>query len=760
MSGATFLFLFIFFVSGFAALLYQIIWQRMLTFFGGADVYAVTIVVSAFMGGLGFGSLAGGHVADRLGARGRLLAFASCELAIAVFAALSATIYYDVLYVGIGATTMPRAGMAAIIFVVTLWPTFFMGMSLPLLARAMTQDAGRPARWVPILYGWNTFGAACGSLFAAAILFRTFDFATSVRIGAGLSFGCAVAALAGALYVGRRTPGASDVSPNSPALGPARDTAGPRTHFRLPAWIVMYSLSGFVALSLEIVWFRILGVLLKANSFTFGHLLAVFLAGVGLGALAGNSRPARSWAPAEAFLLLQAGIPIVAVALLGAFVMFVGRIDLADPVWQYLGRYETLSTEELSSSLGLVLALYVVLPIGLLGLPTLMMGVSFGHLQRAVQTDLAALGRRVGWLQTANIVGSMLGAMLTGLVLLDGLGTAGTLRLLVSCSVVFLLLFVQLQPGGGLWRRRAAAIALVAAAMYATPSATTLWSRLHGTAPDQVIHAEDSSGLSVLKSLPDRTTTVLHANGLGQSVLPYGGFHTVLGALPVLIHPAPVAVAVIGLGSGDTVFGIGGRPETRTIDSIEIIEAELKTLRLLDQQRTYPALRMLLQDTRVHHWFTDGRMFLRRGSRRYDVIEADALRPTSAYSGNLYSVEYFELLRDRLNAGGLAVTWTPTPRVIDTFVKVFPHVLVFRDDLAVGGIMPVSFDRQAIADRLRLPVIRDYYQRGDVDIETLLAPYLRHEPRRYGPEFDRGALVDVNRDLFPKDEFAIAYRGR
>ena len=265
--------------------------------------------------------------------------------------------------------------------------------------------------------------------------------------------------------------------------------------------------------------------------------------------------------------------------------------------------------------------------------------------------------------------------------------------------------------------------------------------------------------MSVLKSTPNSAETIVHANGLGQSILPYGGLHTVLGALSAMLHPKPVEVAVIGLGSGDTVFGIGGRSETKSIDSIEIIAPELETLRLLDQRRMYPALRMLLGDLRLQHWFTDGRMLIRKGSRRYDVIEADALRPTSAYAGNLYSVEYFELLRDRLNPGGLAVTWTPTQRVVDTFVKVFPHVLVF-EDMAIGTTIPLSLDRPAIADRMRQPFTRDYYRRGEIDIEKLLAPYLLRDPRVYGPDFDRQALVDVNRDLFPKDEFAIDYRGR
>jgi hypothetical protein len=446
-SSASVAFLFVFFVSGFTALVYQIVWQRMLSFFGGADVYSVTIIVSAFMGGLGFGSLAGGYLADRLGARGRLLAFASCELAIAVFAVFSATIYYDVLYLGLGSWAMPRAAMAAIIFGVTLWPTFFMGMSLPLLATAMTHEARQPARWVPVLYGWNTLGAACGSLFAAAILFRAVDLVTSVRVGATLSAACALGALLVAPRLVRGWSAVAEVA-TPKALVPVLDS-GHQHHFSLSTWIAIYALSGFIALSLEIVWFRILGVILKANSFTFGHLLGVYLAGVGLGSLVASSRLARSWQPARAFLLLQAAIPSVAVISLTVFVMFVHQIDVADPLWQYLGRYETLSSEEVvGSGRGLFFALYVAVPIGLMGLPTLMMGLSFGHLQRAVQTDLATLGRRVGWLQTANIAGSMVGAMLTGLVLLDVLGSAGTLQLLVLCSTMFILLYGHVSPAG------------------------------------------------------------------------------------------------------------------------------------------------------------------------------------------------------------------------------------------------------------------------------------------------------------------------
>ncbi len=129
----------VFLCSGFAALLYQMIWQRLLTLFGGADVYSVTLIVSAFMAGLGLGSLAGGHVADRLTLRRRLHAFALSELAIAAFGAASVWILYDVLYARLGPVDLPPWATAAVLFGVLLWPTFFMGVSLPLLSRALAE---------------------------------------------------------------------------------------------------------------------------------------------------------------------------------------------------------------------------------------------------------------------------------------------------------------------------------------------------------------------------------------------------------------------------------------------------------------------------------------------------------------------------------------------------------------------------------------------------------------------------------------------
>jgi hypothetical protein len=291
------------------------------------------------------------------------------------------------------------------------------------------------------------------------------------------------------------------------------------------------------------------------------------------------------------------------------------------------------------------------------------------------------------------------------------------------------------------------------------PPADKLWARLHGSDPARVILDEDGSGLSLLKEgvLDGRPHVGVFVNGLGQSWLPYGGYHTVLGALPALLHPRPEAVAVIGLGSADTVFGIAGRPETQTIDCVEIVAPQKRTLEVLARRRLFPGLEQILTDGRVRITAGDGRAFLARGARRYDVVEADALRPVSAWAGNVYSLEYFALVRSRLRPGGYAVTWCPTPRVRDTMLRSFPNVLEVGTTL-IGSDAPIAWDPAGIARRMREPFAAAHYRRGEVDGEGLLDQILSSPVQSYGPEYDRSAINDVNNDLFPKEEYLASNR--
>ncbi len=216
--------------------------------------------------------------------------------------------------------------------------------------------------------------------------------------------------------------------------------------------------------------------------------------------------------------------------------------------------------------------------------------------------------------------------------------------------------------------------------------------------------------------------------------------------------PAPSAMCAI-LSSGETLFGAAGRAETSELHSIEIVEPQLDTLVQLRGQRSYAGLNLTLDDGRIRHSFTDGRAFILKGGRKYDVIEADALRPTSAYSGNLYSRAYFDLLRRHLKPGGLAVTWEPTPRTRTTMRSAFPHVLAFRAVL-IGSDTPIPWDAAAVRARMQDTVTNAFYRRGHVDIEALMADVLSQTPVVYGPSDDR-STTDINLDLFPRDEYLV-----
>ena len=164
---------------------------------------------------------------------------------------------------------------------------------------------------------------------------------------------------------------------------------------------------------------------------------------------------------------------------------------------------------------------------------------------------------------------------------------------------------------------------------------------------------------------------------------------------------------------------MAGRPDLERITCVEIIRPQLETLSRLLERWPYPGLVSILSDRRIEHVYGDGRLHVMHATHAYDIIEADALRPTSAYAGILYSDAYFDLIRDRLKPGGLAVTWSPTVRVHNTFVSVFPHVLSYGDIL-LGSNQPIEFDVAAIRGGWRTPRSSAYYRRPLVDIVALL----------------------------------------
>jgi predicted membrane-bound spermidine synthase len=728
-----------FLLSGAAALVYQVAWQRILALHTGVGIESVAIIVAAFMTGLGLGSVAGGLLSTLLAPRAALLAFAALELAASAYGAGSARLLYDLLYLRASWLYAPAWRGALLHFATLLPPTVLMGMSLPLLARALVSDVHSAARTIALLYGVNVAGASLGALAAPWVFIRHSGVRGALLAAALGNLGAAVAAAVLARDRRLRSAAGEQAAAPTPAPGQAREP--------LALFAALYALSGFCALSLELLWFRVLEVAVKSTAYTFGTVLSVYLGGVGAGSLVGALHAPRLRRPLRTFLLCQCLI----LALSGAAMVVLVALPPDTPGFRW---YFELWGSRRSFNFGgawswpAVLRLYLALPLALFGAPAALMGFSFMALQGAVQDEVRTSGRKVGLLQAANLVGCVAGSLAFGLGALHWLGAMGALRLLLGTGLVFAL--IGLRRGGGPAPFVGAGAAL-AVLLVTLPSSRSLWLRLHGLHDPRVLIGEDATGVAAVSPLDDHEGGWrVWVSGRHHSRLPFGGVHTALGAIPALIHPSPAEVAVIGLGSGDTGWAAGCRREaTRQVTVYEICAPQLRLLRELAAQPEPPAkLGRFLADPRMRVVVADGRNALERSATFFDVIEMDALFPTSPYSGNLYSVEFYALCARKLRRAGLMCTWAPTARVRASFARAFPHVLEFGDGtLLLGSHDRIPLDLPSWRDRIRRPSVRAYL--GDGRAEEVLA--LLRTARPLTPP----AGVEPNHDLFPRDEFNV-----
>ncbi|MCU0944344.1 MAG: fused MFS/spermidine synthase [Rubritepida sp.] len=723
-----------FFCSGFAALLCQIIWQRMLGVFAGSDTVSAALVVGAFLAGLGLGSIIGAKIADRLSPHRAMILFALAELGVAVCALVSKPFLYDVLAIGLADAVQAPAAVFALCFAALVVPTTLMGASLPLLARAVATDLGSVAERIGLLYGLNTLGAGLGALIGGWVIVGHLGFVGALGLAAGLDVAAALLALTLLPTLSR--------TPPAPPVRSAAAAAEPFGGLRL--WCLLVFLSGYVIVALEIVWVRMLGQVGQYHAYLFPTILGVFLLADGIG-MAVAARMVRHLPdPRPAFFLTQGAGFVLGAALLGALWWAMGTSPLQDFMAVDFDRF---GPTHIAISTAIIVA--VVAP------PSFIIGMTFPFVQRAVQQDLASVGARVGWVQLANILGNAAGSIGTGIVTFHFFGTTGTMLLLAVISLGLL--------GAWLWQARASrpwavglAVATLAIAVL-TPSNERFWSRLHGV-PERVDFAwsEDRSGIALWRERGEgegRQPGRFFIQGHGQGFVPFLEQHLMLGMIGPLVHPNPARVLAIGVGSGGTPYGATVSPATREIRAIELIRPVLDTLEEIAREQPESGVAALLADPRVKLEYGDGRRALTRGDGLYDVIEADAIRPQSSHSGLLYSAEFLEQVRARLAPGGLYVQWAPTWRVVDTFAAVFPHaMLIMPGQILIGSDRPIPLDREALIARLRSPEIQAFARRGNPRFNDL-ALLVEGDIRVWTPETPR--VPPPLTDMFPRDEFFL-----
>jgi predicted membrane-bound spermidine synthase len=754
-------------VTGFSALTLQVVWQRVLSLHAGIDLMAATTVVTAFMAGLGLGSLFGGAAADRLDGRRSMLAFAASNASIGLFAWASLWLFYDV-YRQYAAQLDSAAAMFAFHFVLLVIPTTLMGLSLPLLARGAVATSSEIAPLVGRLYAVNTLGAAAGAIVAGWWLVGTFGFVATVRIAGALNL--AVAVVVAVLWkTGTEVRLKPDTTTDPVQLPSTPLSPGPSTSLRpgtpdtrvVWPWFLMYGLTGAVAIGLEVVYFRVIDASMRNNSYTFPTVLAMYLAFFGVGAAIAARLVARVAHPERMFLALQFGVGVTTLMGVLAFL----RPPDAFGIKAFITHYYTTAgfmhggyTPQTVADAGRLVYAHVVAPLMIMGVPVLMMGASFPFVQATVARRLESLGRRTGTLLFSNICGNVVGGALTGFVLLDTLGTAGTLQLFGVVLLLPGLAAAARLPSPPM--RVAASVAaagLVALCVAKFPSNERFWAFFHGgPTPDRFELAEDRACVTSLIDHP--TETYLYINANWQNGHPYDVFHVLIGILPALMHERPERGLAVGLGIGSTAYSMAQDPRMGRVDAVEICGGEKVLINRL-AERGSSVSRRLLSDPRINLVDGDGRRWLLSQHEPYDVIVVDAVRPDSAYAGNLYSVEFYELVASRLAHDGLFVQWIPTARVLNGILRVFPHVMVgevpeyYASRFVVAGMAPLEFDRSALLERLQA-VSGDAFDRAQ---SHGLAAFIAGDGLL---PMDRPPVAQLsdghfNNDLHPRDEYFL-----
>ncbi len=686
----------VFAVTGFSALTLQVVWQRVMTLHAGVDLFSFTTVVAAFLAGLGVGSLLGGVLADRIGPRRSLLAFAASNAGIGVFAWFSLWLFYDVYKSAVPHLDGTLAAFA-FHFVLLVIPTTLMGLSLPLVSRGLVDRIEEAGPMVGRLYAVNTLGAGLGAGTSGWILIGSLGFVGVVRLAGTLNLLAAVSILT--LW---RAASRARAAPSRAEPAPA--TAGSRTW----PWFLVYGLTGAVALGLELVFFRLVDALMRSNSYTFGHVLALYLLLFGTGAAVASRLVARVRRPDRWFLGIQFAVGVL--ALLGPLVLveLPKRLGVYGPLESHfaidgynVGGYRFDSLREILR-VGFV---HVAGPLLIMGAPVLAMGASFPFVQRLVAERVDTLGRRTGLLLLTNIAGNVTGTLVVGFVAIDRLGTSGTPRLLAVLLLLPGLAAAPMAPRD--WRRpafAAGAAALLLGLTAVFPSNFRLWAYFHSAPLDDFALAEDRACVNALKKVEG--DDFLFVNATSQNGHPFDDFHVLVGLLPALIHPDPGHAMAVGLGIGATPYGISRDPRVDRLDVVEICGGEIDLLEALAERGAVEIAR-LLDDPRVDIHVGDGRKFLLSSEERFDVLTVDVVRPQAAFSGNLYSVEFYELLNSRLAPGGVVSQWLATPRVLNSATEVFPHVLRIivphyeGSQFMVAGRQPIVWDRDKVLERFR-----------------------------------------------------------
>lgn len=737
----------IFVVSGATSLAYEVVWTRLLVRVFGATSFAVTTVLASYMAGLALGSYVFGRLVDKrwspetrpgdtragevgaakvgfarslLAVRHPVRLYGLLELGIGLFALVFPLVilalngFYRAIYPGFeGNYQLLTLVRFVLCFLVLLVPTTLMGGTLPVLGKYIAGSRSTLTGRIGALYAVNTFGAAAGAFATGYLLLPQLGVSRTTWLC--VAFNAAIFACA--MVLGRR---ATEVNVAAPGASAAENVSSgpsvPADRGRQRVVLLAFLLTGFAALSVEVLWTRVLTLVIGTTVYAFSAMLGTFLLGLAVGSAVFARVAQQARRPGLALGAVVAGIGTT---------IFLSSMVFGNLPLLYIGAGQKMGWSWASMMWVQLLFCLIIMMV-----PTFLMGGTFPLVTRIYVREVARVGSGVGTAYAFNTVGSILGAFAGSFIFLQFLGIE---KSLTAVALIYLVvgLVLLLKAAGLDGRRRVAAGACVAAVGLAVTLLAPRWDpRLMTTAvyryaqtyetaerlrehlrDRQVLFYDDGPGATVTVER-NADELALGIDGKADASTSVGDMTTqiMLAHLPLLLHPKPDTVLVIGLGCGVTLGSVERYP-VRAIDCVELLGNVVRASRRFDDYNY-----RCLDDPRVNLILADARNHVLLSHKKYDVIISEPTNPWIAGVGDLFTKEFFEMARERLRPGGMICAWFHIYHMGDndlrsmakTFLQVFPEASMWMlndsDVIFLGSLGPVVFD-EGLGRRFAIPAV-------------------------------------------------------
>lgn len=706
-------------LSGFSALVCQVVWIRMFGLLFGVTVYAVSTVLTVFMAGLALGSIFFGRLVDRR--KDPLKVFVFLELGIGLYAVVFPLIYkgLSTVYVGINTSTQPGPYADTLVrfalsFAALIVPTFLMGGTIPVISKHFAGNLDRLGWNVGRLYSINNCGAVLGCFTAGFFLLRYAGLYRGLMIAAALNI-----VNAALVFTTSRLPKEAPFSPAAIQVAlknqkplEQENKAYPPYILRLVLWA--FALEGFASLAYEIIWTRVLlaSSVDKTVYFTT-TIIVTFISGIFLGSMVMARFVDRFRNRLIVFAWLQALVGISMLAALSVsrnvvlFVESFGR-NSAGPWWVTMGRES--------------LAFFLLLII-----PATLLGMKFPIAARILTLTFEKAGGRIGFINSLDTIGAIAGSFLAGFLMIPYLGMEKALfciALLNGCIAAGLLLVNPFSSIG----KKALFLAIIAGAFclafLEAPSRQMFrnWQAAKTGKEDRILYFKEGPGATVAVPQSTEGVMALVINGTATAFTDYSDLrvHRMLGYLPYLLSRDPRRALVVGLGMGVTSQSLI-QQDVDEVDCAEICPQVVGATSTIFTRYNGN----VVAEPKFHLSIDDGRSYIIRTKKKYDIITSNAIH--TRMSINIYTKDYYELCRKKLMENGIMCQWMPTnwmslwefKSLLRAFTDVFPFsslwIINAYHAVLVGSPMPMQVDFKAFSNRLLEPKIAGDLKGLDLD---------------------------------------------